>query len=161
MMPSTACVSSLFVTSTDSGSRSGNPFKRSRSPAVRRARLVEEHQETQVQKRHLGHPPHFIRFCTSDKSERATLPQLCQSLPPSVCRVVHNVSPLLGSTRWIYQLEVLIGAATAVPVAVFPVAVAVPVAITPSTVSRWLSTRTRSAFNRSVTTCQWFHFLSS
>src|SRR5260370_21254711 len=42
---------------------------------------------------------HFIRFCTSDKSERATLPQLCQSLPPRVCRVVHNVSPLLGLIR--------------------------------------------------------------
>ncbi len=37
MMLSTACVSSLFVTSTDSGSPSGNPHKRSRSAAARRA----------------------------------------------------------------------------------------------------------------------------
>src|SRR2546422_5949328 len=56
MILSTACVSSLFVTSTDSGSPSGNPCKRSRPPAGWRARHAEENQKPQVLKRRLEHP---------------------------------------------------------------------------------------------------------
>src|ERR1700694_4105901 len=58
---------------------------------------------------------YFSLFCTSDRSALATLPQLCQSLPPKVCLVVHNVSPVVESTTWRYQLDVFIGALIPVP----------------------------------------------
>src|SRR5713226_10570244 len=65
MMPSTACASSLFVTSTDSGSRSDSPYKRSCSPGVRRARFVEENRKPQVLKPHLGHPATWPRVIST------------------------------------------------------------------------------------------------
>jgi hypothetical protein len=101
------------------------------------------------------------RFCISDSRDFAIELQLRHSFPPIVASAVHNFSPVLASTTWRYQRCVVIGTATPVPVAVCPAADDDNVEMTPPTVSCWLSTRNKSAFPLSVTTCQWCPSLTS
>src|ERR1700737_2494204 len=94
----------------------------------------------------------------SDRRDFAIEPQLLHNFPPIDASALQRFSPVLASMTYRCQCWVSIFplAVTPVPYTVCPDAVADALDITTGTVSDGLSTRTKSAFALSVTTCQRF-----
>src|SRR5690242_3595688 len=97
----------------------------------------------------------------SPRRDFAIEPQLLHNFPPIDASAFQRFSPVLASITYRCQCCVckLPAAATAVPFTLCPDAVADALDTNTGTVSEGLSTRTRSAFCRSVTTCQRFQAL--
>src|SRR5258708_37442600 len=97
----------------------------------------------------------------SDRRDFAIEPQLLLSFPPIAASDLHKFSPVLASTTYRCQCWVCMFPAAVIPVpdADCPDAVTDAVLTTTGTVSDGLSTKTKSAFDLSVTTSQRFQAL--